>query len=173
MNNKSVSKKIFKEWIIPIVVALGIAFLINKLIFFNVSVPTTSMVPTINVDDRMVVSRIYNINNIERGNIIVFHSDELNERLIKRVIGLPGDHIAIHDGIVNINGNDIKEDYVKNNIRYDGVFDVPENKFFFMGDNRANSSDAREWINPYIDKSSIEGKAAFRFYPFNNIGSLV
>lgn len=165
-------KEFFKEWVIPIILALGIAVLINKLLFFNVYIPSPSMVPTINPNDKLVVTRIYNINNIERGNIIVFYSDELNERLIKRVIGLPGDHIVIHDGIVNINGEDIKEDYVKNNEVYNGTFDVPENKFFFLGDNRENSYDSRKWINPYIDKSCIEGKAVFRFYPFNKLGSL-
>lgn len=110
--------------------------------------------------------------NIKRGDIIVFYSDELKETLIKRVIGLPGDHIVIHDGIVNINGNDIKEDYVKNNARYNGTFDVPEDKFFFLGDNRPDSWDSRRWKNPYIDKSNIKGKAVFRFYPFSKMGSL-
>jgi len=172
VNYKSVSKKIFKEWIIPITAALAVAMLVNKFLFFNVYIPSESMVPTINKDDKLVVIRIYNTNNIERGNIIVFYSDELKETLIKRVIGLPGDHIEIHDGIVNINGNDIKEDYVKNNIKYNGTFDVPENEFFFLGDNRSNSWDSRKWVNPYIDKESIKGKAVFRFYPFNNLGSL-
>lgn len=172
ITRKQVSKRIFKEWVIPIIAALGIVFLIHKFLFFNVYVPSTSMVPTINVDDKMVVTRIYNTNNIKRGNIIVFFSDELNKTLIKRAIGLPGDHIVIHDGIVNINGEDIKEDYVKNNKKFNGNFDVPENNFFFLGDNRANSDDARMWLNPYIDKECIKGKAIFRFYPFDNLGSL-
>lgn len=169
---KQVSKRIFKDWIIPIIFALGIAILIRKFIFFNVEVPTSSMVPTINPDDRMIVTRIYNTNNIERGNIIVFYSDELGKTLIKRAIGLPGDHIVIHDGIVNINGEDIKEDYVKNNELFNGTFDVPENKFFFLGDNRAHSDDARKWENLYIDKDSIQGEAIFRFYPFGSLGIL-
>ena len=105
---KQVSKKIFNEWIIPITLAIIIAMLINKFLFFNAYVPTGSMVPTINPNDKMVVTRIYNTNNIKRGDIIVFYSEELNEKLIKRAIGLPGDHIVIHDGIVNINGNDIR-----------------------------------------------------------------
>lgn len=169
---KIISKKIFKEWIIPIAAALAIAMLINKFLFFNVYVPSESMAPTINIDDKMIVTRIFNINNIRRGDIIVFYSDELKETLIKRVIGLPGDHIVIHDGIVNINGNDTTEDYVKNNMKYNGTFDVPENEFFFLGDNRSNSWDSRRWKKPYIDKDSIKGKAVFRFYPFNNMGYL-
>jgi len=169
---KNASKRFFKDWIIPITAALAIAMLINKFLFFNIYVPSTSMVPTINKQDKMIVTRMYNMKNIKRGDIIVFYSDELKLMLIKRVIGLPGDQITIHDGIVNINGEDIKEDYVKNNERFNGKFDVPENKFFFLGDNRANSDDARNWKNPYIDKDAIKGKAFLRFYPFNKWGSL-
>ncbi len=153
--------------------AIAVALLIKQYLFLSVYVPSTSMVPTINKWDKLIVTRIYNTENIERGNIIVFNSDELEKRLVKRVIGLPGDHIVIHDGIININGTDIKEDYVKNNEKYDGVFDVPKDKFFFLGDNRANSCDARRWNNPYIDKEDIQGKAKFRFYPFDNLGFLI
>ncbi|UZT05617.1 MULTISPECIES: signal peptidase I [Clostridium] len=172
MRGKVIMKKILKDWIMPILLAIMIAIVINKVLFFNVYVPTPSMVPTINTDDKLLVTRIHNTDKIERGDIIVFNSDELKKRLIKRVIGLPGDHIVIHDGIININGSDIKEDYVKNNEKYDGEFFVPNEKYFFLGDNRAHSDDARLWSNPYIDKEDIEGKAIFRFYPFNNFGLL-
>ena len=162
----------FKEWIVPIISAIFIAILINKLIFFNVIVPTGSMIPTINKDDRFMVTRIYNTNNIERGDIIVFYSEELQKLLIKRAIGLPGDHVEINNGMVSINGQSIQEDYVKNNNNYSGIFDVPEGKFLFLGDNRADSWDARRWINPYIDAYEIRGEARIRIYPFNNIGVL-
>lgn len=165
-------KNLFKEWILPILAAVGIAFLINKFLVYNVYIPSESMVPTLNVGDRLVVTRIYNKDNIQRGDIVVFYSDELQETVIKRVIGLPGDHIEIHDGIVNINGDDIVEDYVKNNEKYDGIFDVPEGKYFFLGDNRRRSNDARRWINPYIDASDIKGEARFKYYPLKDFGSL-
>ena len=163
---------IFREWIIPIIAAMGLAFLINKFVVYNVYIPSESMVPTLNVGDKLVVTKVYDTGNIQRGEIIVFYSEELNEILIKRVIGLPGDHIQIHNGVVNINGEDIKEDYVKNNEEFDGTFDVPGNKFFFLGDNRARSNDARRWINPYIDASDIQGKARLKFYPFKDFGTL-
>ncbi|MBE6070382.1 MAG: signal peptidase I [Clostridium butyricum] len=177
--NESLNKKknekegnFFKDWIVPIFAALVIAILINKFIFFNVYVPTGSMIPTINENDKILVTRVYNTNNIERGDIIVFYSEELQETLIKRAIGLPGDHIEINNGIITINGEVLEEDYVKNNDDFSGVFDVPEGKFFFLGDNRANSNDARLWINSYIDGEEIKGEARFRFYPFNNMGTL-
>ena len=100
MENQSFLKEkesFFREWIVQIIAAIFIAILINKFIFFNVTVPTGSMIPTINKDDRFMVTRIYNTNNIERGDIIVFYSDELQKLLIKRAIGLPGDHISIMD----------------------------------------------------------------------------
>lgn len=174
LNKKKDEKKgnFFKDWIVPIFAALVIAILINKFIFFNVYVPTGSMIPTINENDKILVTRVYNTNNIERGDIIVFYSDELQETLIKRLIGLPGDHIEINNGIITINGEVLEEDYVKNNDDFSGVFDVPEGKFFFLGDNRANSNDARLWINSYIDGEEIKGEARFRFYPFNNMGTL-
>lgn len=171
-NNLNKFTNFFKEWIVPVIAAIVIAFLINKFLVYNVYIPSESMVPTLNVGDKLVVTRIYNTDKIKRGDIVVFYSDELQETVIKRVIGLPGDHIVIHDGIVNINGEDIKEDYVKNNEEYDGEFDVPENKFFFLGDNRRRSNDARKWINPYIDASDIKGEAQFKFYPLKDFGSL-
>ena len=169
-NKKDVDKKnFFKDWIIPIFAALVIAMLINKFVFFNVYVPTGSMIPTINENDKILVTRIYNPANIKRGDIIVFYSEELQETLIKRVIGLPGDHIDINNGVVSVNNEVLKEDYVKNNDDFTGSFDVPEGKFFFLGDNRANSNDARLWINSYIDASEIKGEARFIFYPFKDM----
>lgn len=162
----------FREWIIPIIAAIGIAVLINKFLIYNVYIPSESMVPTLNVGDKLMVTRVYDTDKIKRGDIIVFFSEELNEVLIKRAIGLPGDHIKIHNGIVNVNGEDIKEDYVKNNESFNGNFDVPDNKFFFLGDNRIRSNDARKWINPYIDASNIQGRARIKFYPFKDFGSL-
>ena len=162
----------FSEWIIPIIAAIGIAILINKFLIYNVYIPSESMVPTLNVGDKLMVTRVYDTDKIKRGDIIVFFSEELDEVLIKRAIGIPGDHIKIHDGIVNVNGEDIKEDYVKNNENYDGDFNVPDNKFFFLGDNRSRSYDARKWINPFIDASNIQGRARIKFYPFKDFGSL-
>ncbi len=162
----------FREWIIPIIAAIGIAFLINKFLVYNVYIPSESMVPTLNIGDKLMVTRIYDTDKIKRGDIIVFYSEELDEILIKRAIGLPGDVIKIHDGIVNINGEDTKENYINNNEKYDGDFNVPPNKFFFLGDNRNRSNDARRWINPYIDASNIQGKARIKFYPFKDFGSL-
>ena len=119
--NKKKRNTFIKEWVLPVFAALGLAILINKFLIFNVYIPSTSMAPTINVGDRLMVNRVFHKDNIKRGDILVFYSDELQETLIKRVIGLPGDHIVIKDGVVNVNEDDLEEDYVKNNRE---IFDV-------------------------------------------------
>ena len=177
IKNKSNNKnkyKFFTEWIIPVIAALGIALLINRFLIFNVYIPSTSMVPTINVGDRLMVNRVYTKDNLKRGDILVFYSNELQETLIKRVIGLPGDHIIIKDGIVNVNGEDLQEDYVKNNDFSDDelIYDVPEGKYFFLGDNRPVSKDSRRWINPYVDQADIKGKSILKYYPLKDFGSM-
>ena len=164
--------KFFKEWIMPIISAAIIYLLLNKFVFFNVQVPTGSMIPTINIDNRAVVTRIYNFDNLKRGDVIVFYSDELGERLVKRLIGLPGDKIEIKNGVVSVNGEQLQEDYIENKDNYTGNFEVPKGKYFFLGDNRPVSKDARYWINHYIDSSAIEGKAQFIFYPFTDFKAI-
>lgn len=159
-----------KDWVVPIISALAVALLINKFIFFNVWIPTPSMVPTLNVKDRFLVTKVYNKENLKTGDIIVFHSNEFNERLVKRLIGLPGDKIEIKNGIVFRNGEKLNEDYVKNKDTFNGTYEVPQGEYFFLGDNRPVSADSRRWKNPYVDASDIEGKLQFRIYPFKDFG---
>ncbi|WP_142415073.1 signal peptidase I [Hathewaya massiliensis] len=162
-----------KEWILPIVVAFIIATLINKFWFFNIKVPTESMYPAIVPGDRILVTRIYKKENLNRGDIIVFHSDELGEDLIKRLIGLPGDKVQVKkDGSLYINGEKREESYVVNQGEKEKEFVVPKDSFLFMGDNRANSLDSRYWKNPYISKEKIMGKAQFIITPFKRTGKL-
>ena len=171
-------KNILLSWILPLLIAIAAAFLIKKYVCYPISVPTGSMLPTIQKHDRFMVGKVYNFDKLKRGDIIVFNSDELNELLIKRLIGLPNDHIEIKNGIVSVNGEVLKEDYVKYpssdavNKTTDDIFDVPEGKYFFLGDNRDSSMDARYWKNHYIDQSDIQGKALFRFYPLDRFGKI-
>lgn len=88
----------FKDYIIPVLAAFILALCVNKFLIYNVSVPSSSMHPTIEIGDKLTITRIYNTDKIQRGDIIVFYSSELSDTLIKRVIGLPGDHIEINGG---------------------------------------------------------------------------
>lgn len=162
----------FNEWIVPIVIAVVLAFLINKFLIFKVKIPSESMVPTLNVGDRLFVTRVYNLEKLERGDIIVFYSEEKDEDMIKRLIGLPGDEIVIKDGIVTVNGETLEEDYIGTADSYNGEFKVPEGKYFFLGDNRYWSLDSRYWDDPYIDGSQIKGKAQIKVYPWKDFGKI-
>lgn len=171
------SKKIEKsgllyDWIIPIVVAVILATAINKFIVFKVKIPSESMVPTLNVGDRLFVTRIYNRDNLNRGDVVVFYSEEEEESMIKRLIGLPGDEVVIADGAVIVNGETLTEDYIGTPDNFNGTYSVPEGKYFFLGDNRLRSKDSRYWINPYIDSKDIKGKARLKVYPFSDIGMI-
>ncbi|WP_291582287.1 signal peptidase I [Clostridium sp. UBA6640] len=166
-------KKFVKEWGIPILCAVGLALLVNKFIFFNVRIPTESMHPTIQVGDKIFVTRNYSEKSLKRGEVLVFHSKELKKDLIKRLIGLPGDTIDVKsDGTVYINGEKLDEPYVVYNDNKEATLHVPENSYVFMGDNRANSFDARYWENPYIPYDDIRGKARFIIKPFSRFGKL-
>jgi len=167
-------KKIFSNWVFPIIAAIIIAVLIKELIFFQIKVPSESMYPTIKISDRIIVTRVYNKGNLKRGDLIVFESNELKETLIKRLIGIPGDEVVIKNkGKVFINGKRSEEPYVVYGEDLDKKFKVPKGKYLFLGDNRAASLDARKWVDPYIDSKDIEGKAQFIIYPFNRFGKFV
>ena len=169
VKGNQLNNNIIKEWVIPIIFAIVISILIKTFLVMNVVLPPSgSMKPTLNDNDRLIATRIFNKDNIARGDILIFKSKELGDTLIKRAIGLPGDCIEINDGVVKVNGEKLEEDYVKNNKSYDGIFNVPDNKIFFLGDNRAGSFDSRYWDNPYIDMSDVEAKALVRYYPLQD-----
>ncbi|ACD52752.1 signal peptidase I [Clostridium botulinum] len=157
-----------KEWGLTIISAIVIGLLLWKFLIYTVWITSGSMIPTLEVKDRLIATRVHNPENLNRGDIVIFDSDELKEILIKRLIGLPGDHIEIKNGIVSVNGEQLEEDYVENNEDYDRIFDVPEGEYFFLGDNRANSDDSRYWKNPYIKSEKIQGKAKVKIYPISD-----
>ena len=140
---------------------------------FVARVPTNSMDPTVPAGAQVLVTRSFNKDNIERGDIVVFSNEELNLLLFKRCIGLPGDTVDF-DGTGNtyLNGELFEEPYVSTVSSYVGTFTVPEDCYLFLGDNRTNSWDARYWDNPYINKKFVQGKARFVFFPFNAIGTV-
>lgn len=172
MSEEIKKSNFFNDWIVPIVIAVVLAFLINKFLIFKVKIPSESMVPTLNVGDRLFVTRVYNPENLKRGDIVVFYSEEKNEDMIKRLIGVPGDKVVINDGIVTVNGETLVENYIGTADSYSGEFLVPEGKYFFLGDNRYWSLDSRYWENPYIDASEIKGKAQIKVYPWKDFGKI-
>ena len=168
------NKDFFKNWILPLILAFIISILIKEFLLFVAYIPTSSMYPTLIPGDRLLITRIYDKKSIHRGDILVFHSHERDENMVKRVIGLPYDEIEILDNSVYINGELYPEKYLeesqKDSIeqeKYSGTFMVPEGKYFFLGDNRSNSLDSRDWKDKYIAFKDIKGKARFIIFPFS------
>ena len=171
------NKKTFKEELVDWGKTLLFYCLIPLLVFqtfcFMASVPTGSMETTIPTGAQVVTFRTFNKDNIKRGDIVVFDSEELSVVFIKRCIGLPGDKIEFDgSGKVFINGQRYEEDYVSSYSDFEGSFEVPEDCYFFVGDNRAGSIDARYWENPYIHKDFVKGKGVFVLFPFSSFGIL-
>lgn len=216
---KAIVKEIF-EWIYCIIIAVVLALLVRYYLGTPTIVNQTSMVPTFNNNDRLILNRLYRTlkTTPQRGDIITFEApsvsylngEEINQNnltaiynnepeglfskfmynvvefgktsYIKRVIGLPGEHIQIKDGKVYINGEELQEDYlpegtITDSMASDGISGgqfldliVPEGTVFVMGDNRGHSSDSRRFgCIPY---EKIEGKVVLRFWPLNVFGKV-
>lgn len=148
-----------------------VIFLLYKYVFFVIIVPSPSMYPTIDVGDRILTTRIHNTSSIKRGDVLVFYSDEFQEVMVKRVIGLPNEKIEIDSkGEVFVNNQRLNESYVKYPDDLSGTFEVPDGEYFFLGDFRDHSYDSRKWKDPFIPKSMIMGQAKIILFPFQRIG---
>lgn len=166
------------EWIKTIGVSVVIAMIITTFVRPTL-VQGTSMYPTLGDKDYLIVNRMsYKSNLPKRGDIVIFKSELPRENgktkdLVKRVIGLEGDHISVHDGNVYLN-NELLDEMYLHDVQTDGEvdIDIPEGFIFAMGDNRPNSVDSRDSRVGLISKDKLIGKAFLRLYPFNRIGLL-
>lgn len=163
------------EFCLPIVIAVIIAIILKTVVFANAQVPTGSMLNTIHEGDRIIASRLaYDFNDPERYDIIIFRfPDNEDEFFVKRIIGLPGETVNIKDGIVYVTKEDGKtiqldDSFVTACEPYGdyGPYQVPENSYFVLGDNRNDSTDSRFWTTTnYVTKDKIVGKVMFRYLP--------
>lgn len=169
---KSLKSEIF-DWGKTLLFYCVIPLLIFQALGFMANVPTGSMTPTIPRGAQVITTRMFNTDNVKRGDIIVFDSDELGLVLIKRCIGLPGDSVVFDGtGDVYVNGEKLYEPYLGSDSDFEGSFEVPEDCYFFVGDNRGGSLDARYWDEPYIHADKIKGKARFVLFPVSDFGFL-
>ena len=218
-------KDIF-EWIFVIFFAFAIAFFINTFILTNSYIPTPSMETNLPVGSRLFGFRLnYLFTDIKRGDVVIFdygfeckncnrmyqknndkkcpycnNPDKKNKKAhyIKRVIGLPNEHIEIKMdytaeqelfrdlkfsdentkatcGHVYVNGEKLIETYINEPMVVNNFFKsmdlvVPEDCYILLGDNRNNSEDSRFWPIPFVEKKDIEAKAWFLYWPLNKIG---
>ncbi len=165
--------KRFLDFVIDILLAILAAAIAMQFIFMRSHVPTGSMIPTIAIGDQFILNRItpyYRAPN--RGEILVFYDG--TNYLIKRVIGLPGEKIDLINGDVYINNQKLDEPYLNDpHSTYPLIpslefpYEVPQDYFFLMGDNRFNSVDSR-YFGP-ISKNDIVAIGGLKFFPFNDI----
>lgn len=170
---KKSAKEELLDWAKTLLLYCALPLIVFQSFCFMASVPTGSMETTIPVGAQVLTTRCFNKDNIERGDIVVFDSEEMGVILIKRCIGLPGDTVVFDgSGYVFVNGERLYERYVSSFSDFKGEFNVPEDCYFFVGDNRGGSLDARFWEQPYIHKDFIKGKARFILFPFSSFGTL-
>lgn len=164
-----------KDWIISIVVAVVLAFLIRQFIVELYIVDGPSMRPTLQSQERLVVNKfIYSLRTPEKGEILVFkYPRDQSRDFIKRVIATPGDTIEIKDGRVYVNDQMQNEDYILEKTRSEyPKATVPDGTVFVMGDNRNNSEDSRFADVGFVPYSLIKGKAMLVFWPFSQFKTL-
>ena len=170
-----------KEWTSSILVALVLTLIIRTFVVQAFKIPSGSMRPTLLEGDKLFVNKfIYRFHPPQRGDIIVFkYPVDPKKDFIKRLVGLPGEEVEIRDGKIFVNGqvltdpNSFGKFYYYKHDPYGGPQDkihVPENAYYALGDNSANSQDSRFW--GFIPAKNLLGKAIFRWWPPRRIGRI-
>jgi signal peptidase I len=164
-----------RTWMRDLILSILVSFFIIVFIYQPVKVEGGSMEPGLEDQERIVINKlVYRLESIERGDIIVFrYPRDTRKSFIKRVIGLPGDHIHIAYGHVYVNDEQLPESYVPSDYldakSYSEIV-VPRDSYFVLGDHRCASNDSREF-GP-IQRSYIYGKAVFGYWPMEKLGIL-
>ena len=160
--------------ILTYVLIIGVAILIKLFVFSPIKVNGTSMSPTLNDGDIMILNEIgYHLNGLERFDIAVANVD--GERLIKRVIGLPGEHVEYRNNVLYINDEAVVENFKHTDTNDFSILElnydkIPKGYYFLVGDNRGNSKDSR--TIGLVHQSKIIGKTRVIIYPFSRISTV-
>lgn len=176
-NEKIDWKKEVISFATTLLIAMAFVFVLKNYIIINANVPTGSMENTIMPGDNILGFRLaYLQEEPERGDVIFFpFPDDETQKFVKRIIGLPGETVTIMDGKIYIDGATeplaepyLKEEWTKGTGPF--VFEIPEDSYLCLGDNRNRSADAREWNNPYVAREKIIAKAIFTYFPIERWG---
>ena len=165
----------FIKEVIPYIVIIILVVIIRTYFVTPVIVSGDSMKPTLNDGEMLLERKInYNDKTIKRFNIVVIKGDK--DEIIKRIIGLPGEHISYKNNKLYVNDKLVKENFKFRDTEDFNLEEVctcskiPEGKYLVLGDNRPISKDSR--IIGLIDNNDIKGKAVFRFWPISTFGSI-
>lgn len=169
MQEKKPSKiKEFFSWVLTIALAIAAAWIINNFVLFKMVVDGPCMESTLYTGEEMYGIRIaYLFSEPERGDIVTFWAPDLEDVVyVKRIIGLPGETVEIKDGVVYVNGDALEESYKQTKMVGNlGPYEVPEDSYFMLGDNRDHSHDSVDWKNTYVKRDAIISKIVFRYLP--------
>lgn len=172
---KSAMRFLF-ELVEIVVIAFALSWVLRSYVIEARKVPTGSMLPTIQLDDQVIVDKLFfkYFDHISPGDIIVFHppaSAHATEDFIKRVVGIAGDKVEIRNHTTYVNDQPLYEPYVVDKSKEDfGPTGIPADNVFVMGDNRNNSDDSRVW--GFLPVQNITGRTLFRYWPMDQIGPL-
>lgn len=172
--------KAFLAFFFDILETVVIAFVIFIIVYFFLASPHEvfgrSMEPNFHEGQFLLADKLtYRFRDPQRGEVVIFEYDDTHD-YIKRVIGTPGDEVYVEDGFVYVNGEKLDESgYLDATVRTDnGNYMtpgrkeiVPDGKVFVLGDNRAHSSDSRNF--GMIDYNQIKGRALIRYWPFDKM----
>ena len=168
-DKKSNRRSEILSWVIIIASAFVIAFVINRVFLLRTVITSGSMRPTMEINEHVIANRLaYLFKDPGRGDMVFFaNPEDESEIYVKRIIGLPGDKVEIKKGKVYINDSEkaLKEPYLFEKAeKLDfGPYNVPENCYFMLGDNRNISNDSRFWNIHYVSRDKIYGKALFGY----------
>ena len=179
--------RIAVDWAVTIVVAIGVVLALKEWVVAPYRIPSSSMEPALHCaqpgdgcrasySDRVLACRIcLDFSTPSRGDIVVFKTPpEAAQKcgeggtFVKRLIGLPGETVSERSGYVFVDGRALKEPYVKYRDTQSGSWRVPKGEYFFLGDNRAQSCDSRQWGS--VPRGNLIGTVFFRYWPPNRIG---
>ena len=179
------------DWLVTISAAILLVLVFEAEVAKPYRIPSPSMEPTLNCaapaqgclgrfDDRVIALRLaYDFESPARGQMVVFKTPAAaskcgpadgGQTFVKRLIGLPGDRVHERDGFIFINGKPLDEPYVAPADRdhESGTWNVPNGRYFFLGDNRSNSCDSRVWGS--VPRADLIGPVIVRYWPLGRIG---
>lgn len=178
LNNNDINppkKKRWKKEVFSWIWSLGltalVSFILVNYVFMFTVVKGESMLPTLNDNDLLFVEKLsYLFNEPKRGDIVICSYPGSQDHFVKRVVGLSGEKVEIKDNTVYINEKPNLDLWNAENylITMPPII-IPDNSYFVMGDNRENSKDSRNEQVGSISVDKIQGKVAFRFFPFDSI----
>lgn len=171
LQQKKRNRMIFRNTLIFLLAVVALAVLLAQTIFPVMQTLGNSMAPTLQQGDTLVAVKT---SKLHKGDLVAFYFN--NRLLVKRVIGLPGDTVDIDKkGQVTVNGKALKEPYVKNMVKGEVniklPFEVPQERYFVLGDDRETTIDSRNSIVGTVAPDQLVGKVVLRVWPFERFGN--